>query len=39
MGMWHENSSRNLKMGEEQDDEERWGFEGIHQTGDVVDIV
>jgi hypothetical protein len=28
MGTWREDSSPNLKMGEEQDDEKSWGFEG-----------
>jgi hypothetical protein len=28
MGAWHEDSSRNSKMGEEQVDGESWGFEG-----------
>jgi hypothetical protein len=32
MGVWRENSSRNLKMGEEQDDEESWGFEGGYSS-------
>jgi hypothetical protein len=27
MGTWREDSSCNLRMGEEQDDEESWGFE------------
>ncbi len=32
IGMWHEDSSHNLKMGEEQDDEESWGFEGGYSS-------
>jgi hypothetical protein len=32
MGMWREDSSRDLKMGEEQDDEESWGFEGGYSS-------
>ncbi len=32
MGMWHEDSSRNLKMGEEQDDEETWGLVGGYSS-------
>jgi hypothetical protein len=32
MGMWREDSSRNSKMGEEQDDEESWGFEGGYSS-------
>ncbi len=28
MGTWCEDSSHNSKIGEEQDDEESWGFEG-----------
>ncbi len=32
MGMWHEDSSHNSKMGEEQDDEESWGFEGGYSS-------
>jgi hypothetical protein len=33
MGTWHEDSSHNLKMGEEQDDEESWGFESGYSSG------
>ncbi len=32
IGMWHEDSSRNSKIGEEQDDEESWGFEGGYSS-------
>jgi hypothetical protein len=32
MGTWHEDSSRNLKVGEEQDDQESWGFEGGYSS-------
>jgi hypothetical protein len=32
MGMWREDSSHNSKMGEEQDDEESWGFEGGYSS-------
>jgi hypothetical protein len=32
MGTWREDSSHNLKMGEEQDDEESWGFEGGYSS-------
>jgi hypothetical protein len=32
MGMWHKDSSRNLEMGEEQDAEESWGFEGGYSS-------
>jgi hypothetical protein len=32
MGTLHEDSSRNLKLGEEQDDEEIWGFEGGYSS-------
>jgi hypothetical protein len=33
MGTWGEDSSRNLKMGEEQDDaEQSWGFEGVYSS-------
>ncbi len=32
MGTWHDDSSRNLKMWEEQDDEESWGFEGGYSS-------
>jgi hypothetical protein len=31
-GTWHEDSSRISKMGEEQDDEESWGFEGGYSS-------
>jgi hypothetical protein len=30
--MWHEDSSRNSNMGEEQDDKEIWGFEGGYSS-------
>ncbi len=32
METWCEDSSRNLKMVEEQDDEESWGFEGRYSS-------
>ncbi len=32
MGTWREDSSCNLKMGKEQDDEESWGFEGGYSS-------
>jgi hypothetical protein len=32
VGMWREDSSRKLKMGEEQDDEKSWGFEGGYSS-------
>ncbi len=32
MGMWREDSSHYSKMGEEQDDEESWGFEGGYSS-------
>jgi hypothetical protein len=32
MGMWHEDSSCNSKMREEEDDEESWGFEGGYSS-------
>ncbi len=32
MGTWREDSSHNSKMGEEQDDEESWGFEGGYSS-------
>jgi hypothetical protein len=32
MGMWCEDSSRNSKMGEEQNDEESWGFEAGYSS-------
>jgi hypothetical protein len=32
MGMWCEDSSHTSKMGEEQDDEESWGFEGGYSS-------
>jgi hypothetical protein len=31
-GTWREDSSHNSKMGEEQDDEESWGFEGRYSS-------
>jgi hypothetical protein len=31
-GMWCEDSSRHLKIEEEQDDEESWGFEGGYSS-------
>jgi hypothetical protein len=40
MGMWGVDSLRSSKMGEEQDDEESWDLKvGLHQIGEVVDIV
>ncbi len=32
IGTWHEDTSCNSSMGEEQDDEESWGFEGGHSS-------
>ncbi len=32
MGSWHEDFSQTLKMGEKQDDEETWGFEGGYSS-------
>ncbi len=32
MGIWREDSSQTLKMGEKQDDEEIWGFEGGYSS-------
>ncbi len=32
VGMWGEDSTRNSKMGEEQNDEESWGFEGGYSS-------
>jgi hypothetical protein len=32
MGTWHEDCSRNLKIGEEQGDKESWGFEGGYSS-------
>jgi hypothetical protein len=40
IGTWCVDDSQTSKMGERQDDEERWGLEvGYHLIGDVVDIV
>jgi hypothetical protein len=32
MGSWREDSLQTLKMGEKQDDEERWGLEGVYSS-------
>jgi hypothetical protein len=32
MGIWREDSSQTLKMGEKQDDEEAWGLEGGYSS-------
>jgi hypothetical protein len=32
MGTWRKDSSQTLKMGEEQDDEDRWGLEGGYSS-------
>ncbi len=32
IGVWREDNSHNSKMGEEQDDEESWGFEGGYSS-------
>jgi hypothetical protein len=40
MGLWREDISQTLKMGEKQDNEETWGLVGgIHWIGELVDIV
>ncbi len=32
LAAWHEDTSRNLKKGQGQDDEESWGFEGGYSS-------